>query len=70
MATVVLSSKFQIVIPKSIRNGLNWKAGERIVLVEKGNSVELVRIGSIKNARGIAKGVSLDNLREDNERFD
>lgn len=69
MQTVTLSEKFQIVIPKKTREDLGLKAGQKLVLLEKGNSVELVKIGSIKDARGIAKGVSTKGLRDESERF-
>ena len=69
METVVLSEKFQIVIPKKTREGLGLKAGQRLVLIEKGNSVELVKIGDIKSAMGIASGVSQKGLRDESERF-
>lgn len=69
METVTLSKKFQIVIPKKTREGLEWKPGQKIVLLEKGNSVELVEIGKIEEAIGIAKGASLKGLRDKSERF-
>ncbi len=70
METVTLSKKFQVVIPKATREDLNLKAGQKLVLIEKGNSVELVKIGNIMEARGIAKGVSQKGLRDESERFD
>ena len=69
METVTLSSKFQIVIPKKIREDLKLKAGQKLVLVEKGNSIELVRIGLLKQAKGLVKGISAKNLRDESERF-
>ncbi len=69
METITLSKKFQIVIPKKTREGLGLKAGQKLVLLEKGNSVELVKIGNIKSAMGMAKGVSVKGLRDESERF-
>ncbi len=70
METVTLSEKFQIVIPKKTREDLGLKAGQKLVLIEKGNSIEIVKIGNIKAAMGIAKGVSTKGLRDESERFD
>jgi len=70
METVTLSSKFQVVIPKKAREDLKLKAGQKLVVIEKGNSVEFVKIGDIKQARGMIKKISLKGLREHEERFD
>jgi len=69
MQTVILSEKFQIVISKKTRDDLGLKAGQKLVLIEKGNSIEVVKIGNIKSAVGIAKGVSAKGLRDESERF-
>lgn len=69
MQTVTLSEKFQIVIPKKTREDLGLKAGQKLVLLEKGNSIEVVKIGNIRSAAGIAKGVSAKGLRDESERF-
>ena len=69
MQTITLSQKFQIVIPKRTREDLGLKAGQKLVLIEKGNSIELVKIGDIKSARGIAKGITAKGLRDESERF-
>ncbi|MDO8625135.1 MAG: AbrB/MazE/SpoVT family DNA-binding domain-containing protein [Candidatus Diapherotrites archaeon] len=70
MQTITLSSKYQIVIPKKTREDLDLKPGQKLVALAKGNSIEFVKISDIKNARGIAKGVSPKNIRDHHERFD
>jgi len=70
METVTLSSKFQIVIPKKAREALKFRPGDKIVILEKGDSIELVKVGSIENAMGILKGISSEGLRDHSERFD
>ncbi|MBI4052994.1 MAG: AbrB/MazE/SpoVT family DNA-binding domain-containing protein [Candidatus Diapherotrites archaeon] len=70
METVTLSSKFQLVIPKKARQNLNLKAGEKLAIIEKGNSIELVKIGTLKELRGMAAGISNKNVRDESERFD
>lgn len=52
MISAKLSSKYQLAIPKAIRQSLNLKAGQQFSLVTIGNVIELVPISSIKDARG------------------
>ena len=70
METVTLSSKFQVVIPRKARRDLGLKAGQKLVVLEKGNSIELVKIGDLKEARGLIKRTSVKDLRDHSERFD
>lgn len=52
MILAKLSSKYQLSIPKAIRQSLNLKAGQQFSLVTVGNVIELVPISSIRDARG------------------
>ncbi len=70
METITLSRKFQVVIPKKIREDLNLRPGQKLVMIEKGNSIELVKIGGIKEAKGMLKGISTKGLRDEHDRFD
>ncbi len=70
MDTVTVSEKFQVVIPKDIRRHMNIKPGEKIVVIEKNGSINMIPVGRIKESKGIAKGVSADDLRDEDERFD
>ena len=70
MDTITLSPKFQVVIPKWIREHLKLKAGEKMVVVEKNNVISFIPVGRMKDARGIVKGIKLNALREEHERFD
>ncbi len=64
MEAVKISSKFQIVIPKSIRESLSLKVGETLQVVPYGNRIELVPIEPIKNLKGFLKGMSPTFKRE------
>jgi len=52
MISAKLSSKYQLAIPKAIRESLNLKAGQQFSLITIGNIIEMVPISSIKDARG------------------
>ncbi len=69
METVTVSQKFQVVIPESIRKILGIKPGEKMVVVEKDGVLRMIRVADIKKAKGMAKGVTTKNLRDESERF-
>ncbi|HQI41627.1 MAG: AbrB family transcriptional regulator [Ignavibacteriales bacterium UTCHB2] len=65
MTTVVLSPKYQIVIPKKIRETLNLKPGQKIQIINLGDRIEFVPLPDIKNARGFLKGIDTNIEREE-----
>ena len=69
MATVTVSSKFQVVIPEGVRAKLKLQAGQKIVVIEKDGVVHLIPLKPIKDTRGLAKGVKRDNIREEHDRL-
>jgi len=70
MNTVKLSSKFQIVIPREIRNDMGLRPGEKMIVLEKGGTIHVIPVGKMKDAKGIARGVSPVNIRDEHGRFD
>lgn len=52
MFSVKISSKYQIAIPKAIRESLNIKSGQQFTLITRGSIIEMVPMQSIDNARG------------------
>jgi len=70
MDTVKVSPKFQVVIPKKIREQLQLKPGEELQIYLLDRSIRLHRPRSIKELRGIAKGMQWkDDDRDHSERF-
>lgn len=65
----MVSPKFQVLLPKEIRRSMRIKPGERLVAVERGGMIELIPVGKLKDARGLAKGVTTKGLRDESERF-
>lgn len=57
-ATATLSSKFQISIPKSVREEQRWEAGQEFVFVVKGKGVLLIPAPELQQLAGIAKGTN------------
>jgi len=68
MATVTVSSKFQVVIPEDVRTKLKLQAGQKVVVIEKDGVVHLIPLRSIKATRGLAKGVKARDVREEHDR--
>lgn len=64
MDTVTISSKFQMVIPRAIREKWNIKPGQKVRLIVYGNHLEVVPVRDIREARGFLKGMSSDIERE------
>lgn len=69
MYTATLSSKYQLSIPKGIRDLLNLQAGQQFTVLAKGKVIELVQVRSIKEMRGFLKGVNTEDIRDRRDRF-
>jgi AbrB family looped-hinge helix DNA binding protein len=65
MNTVTVSSKFQVVIPKEIREEIGLKVGTVMEVITYGTRIEFVPIQPIKNLKGLFKGLNTDIERED-----
>ena len=64
MESTTLSSKFQVVIPKGIRNSLMLQPGQRFAVVRKGDNVVLVPIGNIQKMRGTLTDANASGYRD------
>ena len=57
MATVALSPKFQIVIPKDVRNLFNLVPGQQMRVRAVGGKIEIVPELPISSLRGMCPGI-------------
>ncbi len=64
MQTVTVSPKYQIVIPKMIRDALNLRPGQKMQVIEYNGRVELIPERDIKELRGFLKGINTEFKRE------
>ena len=64
MKTVTVSPKFQVVIPKSVRESLRLKPGQKMHIIEFEGRIELIPDRDIKELRGFLKGINTDFHRE------
>ena len=65
-----LSSKFQLSIPKAIRDDLHLQAGQQFTLVARGNIIELIPSRSIKESRGMLSSCEYKDSSEYRDRQD
>jgi len=68
MSVATLSAKFQISIPKEIRESMKLKAGQRLTFIQIGKTLKLVPQPSIDDLFGIAKGANTENYRDRDDR--
>lgn len=68
MARTKVSPKYQVVIPKEVREGMDLRVGQELQVVSKGGVITLVPERPLSSLRGFAKGVRTDNLREKKDR--
>ena len=69
METATLSSKYQILIPKAIREILHLKAGQKLTFVVKGNYIQLLPQKELEEMRGFLKGANTTNVRDRKDRI-
>ena len=65
MEAVKISSKFQVVIPKEVRERLHLVAGQRMQIVAYGNRIEMIPEQKIDKMRGFLAGIDTTVARED-----
>ena len=68
MQTVTLSTKYQLVIPRDVRQRLDLEPGAKLTVVEKGGILYLVPERPIEEMRGIAQGTRAKGLRAKKDR--
>lgn len=69
MSTTTISPKFQIVIPKEVRDKLHLVPQQRLQVIEKGGVITLVPEIPLRSLKGVLKGMSKSNIREKKDRM-
>lgn len=63
MTAVTVSPKYQVVIPKEVRESMGIFAGQKIQVLTYQNRIELIPIKPMKKMRGILKGIDTEVSR-------
>jgi AbrB family looped-hinge helix DNA binding protein len=66
--TAKLSAKFQISIPKSVRNARRWQAGQVFAFIPKGEGMLLVPVPQAHELAGLARGAKAKGYRDRSDR--
>ncbi len=64
MQSVTVSPKYQVVIPKAVREALKLYPGQQMQIVEYAGRIELIPERDIKELRGFLKGINTEFNRE------
>jgi len=65
MHSVTVSPKYQVVIPKAVRESLKLRPGQKMQVVEYAGRIELIPERDIKELRGFLKGINTEFKREE-----
>ena len=57
MTAVTVSPKFQIVIPKEIREALGIVSGQKVQMLTYQNRIELIPLKSMREMKGFLRGI-------------
>ena len=64
MTAVTVSPKFQVVIPKDIRESMGIFSGQKVQVLLYQNRIELIPLKPMKDMKGFLKGINTDVQRE------
>ena len=65
MQTVTVSPKYQVVIPKSVREKLQLRPGQKMQVIEYNGRIEFIPERDIAELRGFLKGINTEFKREE-----
>jgi AbrB family looped-hinge helix DNA binding protein len=68
MSSATISPKFQVIIPKDIREQLQLKRGQKMTVFVKGGVISLILEKPIETFRGFLKGMNANKIREEKDR--
>jgi AbrB family looped-hinge helix DNA binding protein len=68
MARAVVSTKYQVVIPREVRRDIGLKSGQVVQIIAKGGVITMVPDQPIGRMRGYLKGMKTGPLRDKKDR--
>ena len=64
MTAVTVSPKFQVVIPKDVRESMGIFSGQKLQVLTYQNRIELIPLKPMKKMKGFLKGIDTDVVRD------
>jgi len=68
MTSVTVSPKFQVVIPKDVRESMGITSGQKVQMLTFRNRIELIPIKPMKQMKGFLKGIN-SNIKREKDRL-
>jgi AbrB family looped-hinge helix DNA binding protein len=68
MSTVVISPKYQVVIPRDIRKKNDVKPGQKMQIISFDDRIELIPVYEMSQTRGFLKGRNSVFVRDEEDR--
>ena len=68
MAQAIVSTKYQVVIPREVRGPLGLIPGQTVQVLAKGGVISLVPLRPTKELRGFVKGMPVGTIRDKEDR--
>ena len=65
MCTVTVSPKYQVVIPKNVREAMQLRPGQKLKVIEYEGRIELIPDRDISELKGFLKRINTEFIRED-----
>jgi len=64
-----ISSKYQVSIPKAVRERMAWRPGQKIAFIARADGVLMVPIPERESLAGMARGLNPEDCRDRKDRF-
>lgn len=64
MTTVTVSTKYQVVIPESVRKSLGVRPGEKFQVMHYDGRVQLIPLRRMRDMKGVLRGMNTSLARE------
>lgn len=68
METVTVSSKYQVVIPRSVRERLGIRPGQQVQVIPYGDRIEVIPVRPARELRGLLSGLK-NTFERENDRL-
>lgn len=64
MNMVTVSPKFQVVIPREVRESLGIRPGQKVQVIRYEDRIELIPVRPVRETRGFLEGIDTEVERE------